>query len=549
MVVRLIQLIGIIIPLAGIAALLRGKHQSANTLRLMLTNIGCLIMNSGYLLILMAKDPIEAETALKVEYLGEAIFYMFFFLFVQSYLNKRLPKVLIYLWVVFECAAVGLYWVDPVRKHLIGEYIFTRQEQLDVFIPRIAPEAVYMIRYSIICLLFCVGIVYTTVKMFRTKLRQERNNLARVAGAQFVVAVSLVIVLLANPPFNVVPMFASLSILSMILSIIRDEFFGVKDLGHEWVFEQMDNAYMIGDSLYGYVDANIAAKKLFPELENYKTGEHISDELYKYVTSESSVIKVGEKLFEKRVTEIKNKDKIVGYGLLLEDVTLLHGYNEKLRREVQEKTEHIQLVQDSIIKGMATVVESRDNSTGGHINRTSMVIRIFSGKLLEHADELGVDESFLNDLVKAAPMHDIGKIAVDDVVLRKPGRFTDEEYAKMKEHSAEGAKVLKTVLSEVDDESFKRIAINVAQSHHERYDGKGYPGGISGEDIPLEARIMALADVFDALVSKRCYKEALTYDKAFSIIEEGLGTQFDPVLGKLFMECRPQLEKLYSEME
>ncbi|MCH5349625.1 MAG: HD domain-containing protein [Oscillospiraceae bacterium] len=549
MIVRLIQLIGILIPLAGIAALLRNKHQSGNTLRLMLTNIGCLIMNSGYLLILMANDPIEAGTALKIEYLGEAIFYMFFFLFIQSYLNKRLPRPLIYIWIAFECAAVGLYWVDPVRKHLIGEYIFTKEEELGIFIPHIAPHAVYMIRYSVICLLFCIGIIYTTIKMFETKLTQERHNLARISGAQFVVAVSLVIVLLANPPFNVVPIFASLSILSMILSIIKDEFFGVKDLGHEWVFEQMDNAYMIGDSLHGYVDSNIAAKKLFPELEKYKTGEHISDELYKYVNSESNVIRVGEKLFEKKVTEIKNKDKIVGYGLLLEDITLIHGYNEKLRMEVAEKTEHIQLVQDSIIKGMATVVESRDNSTGGHINRTSMVIRIFSGKLLEHAEELGVNEEFLNDLVKAAPMHDIGKIAVDDVVLRKPGKFTDEEYAKMKEHSAEGAKVLKTVLSEVDDDNFKRIAINVAQSHHERFDGKGYPNSISGEEIPLEARIMALADVFDALVSKRCYKEALTYDKAFSIIEEGLGTQFDPVLGKLFMECRPQLEKLYSEME
>lgn len=109
--------------------------------------------------------------------------------------------------------------------------------------------------------------------------------------------------------------------------------------------------------------------------------------------------------------------------------------------------------------------------------------------------------------------------------------------------------MIRKVLAEVDDAAMMEAAVNVAHFHHERWDGKGYPKGISGETIPVEARIMALADVFDALVSKRCYKEAFGFDRAFNIIEEGLGTQFDPVLGKLFLECRPELEKLYIEME
>lgn len=152
-------------------------------------------------------------------------------------------------------------------------------------------------------------------------------------------------------------------------------------------------------------------------------------------------------------------------------------------------------------------------------------------------------------MIKVAPMHDLGKVAVDDVILRKPGKFTDEEYNMMKSHSAEGARMIRKVLAEVDDAAMMEAAVNVAHFHHERWDGKGYPEGISGETIPMEARIMALADVFDALVSKRCYKEAFGFDRAFNIIEEGLGTQFDPVLGKLFLECRPELEKLYIEME
>ena len=143
-------------------------------------------------------------------------------------------------------------------------------------------------------------------------------------------------------------------------------------------------------------------------------------------------------------------------------------------------------------------------------------------------------------------MHDLGKIAVPDAILQKPGKFTDEEYEKMKSHSAQGAKIVEEVLSEVDDLEFKKIAINVAHYHHEKWDGSGYPDHLHNEEIPLEARIMALADVFDALVSKRCYKESFSYDKAFQIIEESLGTHFDPVLGQKFIDCRPKLEKLYD---
>ena len=130
-------------------------------------------------------------------------------------------------------------------------------------------------------------------------------------------------------------------------------------------------------------------------------------------------------------------------------------------------------------------------------------------------------------MIKAAPMHDLGKIAVDDAILRKPGRFTPEEFEKMKAHAAEGARIVHEILKGTDDEDFQRIAENVAHYHHERWDGSGYPDGLKGEEIPLEARIMAIADVYDALVSKRVYKESMSFEKADAIIMEGMGTQFD----------------------
>ena len=144
-------------------------------------------------------------------------------------------------------------------------------------------------------------------------------------------------------------------------------------------------------------------------------------------------------------------------------------------------------------------------------------------------------------------MHDLGKIAVDDAILRKPGKFTDEEYEKMKQHLAEGAKVIHKILLHTDDESFKSVAENVAHYHHERWDGKGYPEGLAGERIPLEARIMAVADVYDALVSKRVYKEAFDFDKANAIILEGMGSQFDPSLKGVYEKARPRLEAFYEK--
>lgn len=210
------------------------------------------------------------------------------------------------------------------------------------------------------------------------------------------------------------------------------------------------------------------------------------------------------------------------------------------------KNEKIAAIQNSIIKGMAVMVESRDNSTGGHINRTSDCVKVFIEKLCKSEQFSHLSEEFCNAVIKAAPMHDLGKIAIDDVILRKPGKFTDEEYEIMKKHSAEGARIVESVLNEVDDINFKRIAINIAHYHHEKWNGTGYPERISGEQIPMEARIMALADVFDALVSKRCYKDSFSYDKAFQIIEESLGSHFDPELGKIFIQCRPELQKLYE---
>lgn len=249
---------------------------------------------------------------------------------------------------------------------------------------------------------------------------------------------------------------------------------------------------------------------------------------------------------KKATEEIKNENFDNNLDVVrCDDIGDLADNFNSMAQTLADKNKRIYEIQNSIIKGMAVMVESRDNSTGGHINRTSDCVKIFIDKIKTMPD-FDFSESFCSSMIKAAPMHDLGKIAIDDVILRKPGRFTDEEFAQMKKHAEKGAVIVAEVLNASDDEEFKKIAINVAHYHHERWDGSGYPTHIKAEEIPVEARIMALADVFDALVSKRCYKDSMSYDQAFNIIEESLGTHFDPALGKLFISCRPELEALYN---
>ena len=196
---------------------------------------------------------------------------------------------------------------------------------------------------------------------------------------------------------------------------------------------------------------------------------------------------------------------------------------------------------------MATMVEGRDNSTGGHIRRTSDLVRILVDEMKKD-ESLSLSDSFYEDVIEAAPMHDLGKIAVDDEILRKPGRFTPDEYEIMKSHTNEGARIVAEIIQHISDEEFKRITKNMAHYHHERVDGTGYPEKLKDDEIPLEARIMAIADVYDALVSKRVYKDKMSFEEADRIILEGMGTQFDSRLEVYYRRAVPRFVEYYSSL-
>jgi len=216
----------------------------------------------------------------------------------------------------------------------------------------------------------------------------------------------------------------------------------------------------------------------------------------------------------------------------------IEHYNKNLEDQVREKVEEISLSHVGTIYALARLVESRDEGTGKHIERTGQYCRILAENLPRHfyESEWTTAEKFVDIIKVASALHDIGKVAVPDYILNKPGKLTKAEFEIMKKHSDIGCETLLAVLSEYPDNDFVRMGIEITRHHHEWYNGKGYPDGLFGKEIPLSARIMAVADAYDALVSKRPYKMAYTHEKAYAMIVNESGEKFDPDIVKVFRE-------------
>ncbi|MDD2700671.1 MAG: HD domain-containing protein [Sideroxydans sp.] len=225
----------------------------------------------------------------------------------------------------------------------------------------------------------------------------------------------------------------------------------------------------------------------------------------------------------------------------------LREHEEKLEFMVRERTsqlrlrnEEIGLIKDATILALSSLAETRDNETGNHIKRTQYYVRLLARRLRGHHRFKG----FLTDenielMFKLAPLHDVGKVGIPDHILLKPGKLTDEEFEIMKQHALLGGNAIAAAENEINIRSnFLRIARQIAVSHHEKWDGTGYPFGLKGDDIPISARLMALADVYDAVSSRRVYKNAMHHDEVVQIIEEGRGKHFDPDIVDAFRQIK-----------
>lgn len=246
-----------------------------------------------------------------------------------------------------------------------------------------------------------------------------------------------------------------------------------------------------------------------------------------------------------RALEIRTGDEIEN---LYQAFTKTSEDMVKYISDVRQQNETISRMQNSLIAVLADMVESRDKFTGDHVRKTSAYAEIIMREMRREGLFTGeLTEDFIENVVHSAPLHDVGKIEVSDTLLNKPGKLTEEEYAQMKHHTLAGQKIIARSADAVAESSYLDEAQRLAAYHHERWDGKGYPYGLKGEEIPLSARVMAVADVFDALVSKRIYKEGFPVEKALDIIREGVGSQFDPVVATAFLNAEAEVRRVAAE--
>jgi len=235
--------------------------------------------------------------------------------------------------------------------------------------------------------------------------------------------------------------------------------------------------------------------------------------------------------------------------LNVEDI--IRGRTEKLREQtklLEKRTEKLMRLQNSMTSVLAHLVENRDKLTGEHIERTTAYIEILLYEMMDkgiYQDEM--QDWSIDIIISAARLHDMGKIVVSDTILNKPGKLTEEEFEIIKGHTLAGESILEDITKKAGDDDFLQHARLLAVSHHERWDGTGYPHGLKGDSIPLQGRIMAIADVYDALVSNRPYKKAFSHEKAVQIIIESKGSHFDPILVDLFLEVSDSFEKIHTE--
>ncbi|MCR4611604.1 MAG: HD domain-containing protein [Lachnospiraceae bacterium] len=255
--------------------------------------------------------------------------------------------------------------------------------------------------------------------------------------------------------------------------------------------------------------------------------------------------KLDEAVKKIKSLDIETNDEVES---LYKDIAEM-AYNQSEQiQSIRRLSENTVKMQDGLIITMADLVENRDEDTGSHVQKTAAYVEIIAEGLAKKGYyPERVTPQFISDVVRSAPLHDVGKINIPDNVLNKPGKLTDEEFEIMKTHTTAGREIMENAIKTIGGGNYLKEARNMAGYHHERWDGKGYPEGLHGEVIPLSARIMAVADVFDALTSARVYKPAFSFEKALSIIEEGKGTQFDPKCVEAFMDNLARVRVIYKK--
>ncbi len=525
----------------------------------MLMAVSC----AGYLTLALSTSLTEAVLSKKIYYVGGCFIPPVLFFAMCTVCNIKVAK-----WLRNVLFAYSFIVYGMILTIGYNDLYYTNM-YLDKFYNVTTLEYEYGIAhtfFNVILYGYMVAELILLIYCLYKKYSVSRKNLWAFIMLEVVNTVFFVVGRYMDAAFEIMPLLYVVDGWILLYMNRRVTMYSIEDNIISSLGKQDAYGYILFDKRMNYLGCNDVVKGLIPEIVNCKVDLPVQnvpqmEELLNWV-NDSAVkqdevfnYEVGEKHYRCTVENLWYKEKACGYIIEMQEDTdrwnylnLLSSYNSDLEKQVEEKTEHISNIQSQILVGMADMMENRDDNTGGHIRRTSDVIRILI-EVIQEKQLLVLSEQFCKDIIKAAPMHDLGKIGIDDKILRKPGRLTEEEFAIMQTHTVKSAKLVESIFDGVEEEHFVKLAMNVARHHHEKWNGCGYPDKLKGEEIPLEARIMAIADVYDALVSKRCYKEPMSFEAAAKVMLESMGSHFDPKLEQVFWLSRLKLEHYYQSLE
>ncbi|MBR1860648.1 MAG: HD domain-containing protein [Lachnospiraceae bacterium] len=519
------------------------------------------IANMGYLLMSMARTVQDVYSSTKVLYIGGCFLTMFIMMCVLDQCKIRIVRPI--------RIAVFIFTIIVYSSILtVGNFpVFYRNVSIEMIDGKVLVHKVYGPMHTVFFVM--VGAYFLVSLLALIYAFFKKNDVSNKTIFLLFFPELVCVLIYSTERFfdgriELMPLAYVFSQVMYLIIVHRLCLYDVTGRTIDSIQESGETGFITFDFSMHYLGCNDAARRFIPELADIKVDSHVkknpllSGTALKWIeafkkdeSSDKYLYPRDNRIYLVDIDYLYDGSIRRGYSFKVTDDTknqeyieLLNGFNSRLKEEVEEKTAHIVEMHNKLILGMATMVESRDNSTGGHIKRTSEGVRILMDEIMKE-NRFGLSDEFCKNIIKAAPMHDLGKIAVDDEILRKPGRFEPEEFEKMKAHAPEGAKIIHEILKDTEDLAFRELAENVAKYHHERWDGSGYPEGLKGEEIPFEARIMAVADVYDALVSKRCYKDSMSFEKADEIIMEGMGKHFDKALEPYYIKARPRLEEYY----
>lgn len=534
----IIQYAAILVMLVGLIYLL-GQWPSRIQMLMLFIELSVLVYSIGYLFEITAKSMEGALFATKLGYLGKVYIPPLAFFFVLHYCGFKVSRLFgiisavlhtVVLFLVLTCEYHDIFYTDI---SFTDEGVFPHLVHMHG--PGYVLHMALVLAYSLATLILC------TYRYWKA-IEEEKKKVLYLMFIVLCPAFGLVLYLSGfTRGYDAVAVCYVISGIVLLVSISRHNFLDTVNLAKDYVIDNLSDGLVVCGNQGQFVYANMPAQRLFPGLLGDDKEEAVND-IRSYKRNNEKVFR-SNRVYEISERNIFHKDVMRGKMFFLQDITESFHYTMRLEAEVEDKSRDLMRSRHSLIVSLANMVEARDGVTGLHIMHTSSYVEILAKALQSHEKyENIMTDAYVAILKEAAPLHDIGKISVPDAVLCKEGSLTEEERETIRSHPRLGARIIDGVLEDAKQNDYLVTAREMAYYHHERWDGDGYPCGLKGEEIPLSARIMAIADVYDALRAKRSYKGSYTGEEARQIMLSQSGKQFDPELIEVFFEHIEEFE-------